>query len=86
MAVAACDSFDFRFSIVVFPKEYETLGKLLEEDTIALVEGGLKCSEENSEISVVANTIRTNTITSIRDQAVDMKLFEPKAKVSFYDF
>lgn len=38
MAIANCDSFDFRFTIVVFPKDYETLGNLLEEDKIVLVE------------------------------------------------
>lgn len=86
MAIANCDSFDFRFTIVIFPKDYETLGKLLEEDKIVLVEGGLKCSLENAEISVVANAIRNNTITSVREQAMDMKLFDPNAKVSFYDF
>lgn len=86
MAIANCDSFDFRFTIVIFPKDYETLGKLLEEDKIVLVEGGLKCSLENAEISVVANAIRNNTITSVREQAMDMKLFDQNAKVSFYDF
>lgn len=86
MAIANCDSFDFRFTIVVFPKDYETLGNLLEEDKVVLVEGGLKCSLENAEISVVANAIRVNTITSVREQAMDMKLFNPDAKVSFYDF
>lgn len=38
MAIANCDSFDFRFTIVVFPKDYDTLGNLLEEDKIVLVE------------------------------------------------
>lgn len=86
MAIANCDSFDFRFTVVIFPKDYDTLGNLLEEDKIVLVEGGLKCSLENGEISVIANAIRSNTITSVREQAMDMKLFDPNAKVSFYDF
>ncbi len=38
MAIANCDSFDFRFTIVVFPKDYDTLGNLLEEDKVVLVE------------------------------------------------
>lgn len=86
MAIASCDSFDFRFTVVVFPKDYETLGNFLEEDKIVLVEGSLKCSLENGEVSVVAQAVRANTITSIREQAMDMNLFDPNAKVSFYDF
>ncbi len=38
MAIANCDSFDFRFTVVVFPKDYDTLGNLLEEDRVVLVE------------------------------------------------
>ena len=36
-------------------------------------------------MSVVANSLRTNTITAIREQAVEMNLFNPSEKVSFYD-
>ncbi|MDP2104015.1 MAG: DNA polymerase III subunit alpha, partial [Candidatus Gracilibacteria bacterium] len=39
MAIAMCDSSDFRFTLLVFSKEYETLSPLLEEDKIVLVEG-----------------------------------------------
>lgn len=38
MAIALCDSFDFKFTVLVFSKDYETLSPLLEEDKILLVE------------------------------------------------
>lgn len=84
MAVANCDSTDFRFSIVVFPKDYELLGHLLVEDTILLAEGILKCNEENSEISVIANSLKSNSISAIRSQAQEMGLFDPRFHVSYY--
>lgn len=85
MAIASCDSFDFRFSIVIFPKDYDTLSPFLEEDKVVMVEGSFKGSLENEEISVVANSLRTNTITAVREQAVEMGLFDANQKVSFYE-
>lgn len=82
MAIATCDSFDFKFTILVFSKEYEALSPLLEEDRILLVEGIFRGNEENGEISVTAQTIRASTITSIRQQAKDMNLFNPKLFVN----
>lgn len=82
MAIALCDSSDFRFTLLIFSKEYETLSPLLEEDKIVLVEGIFRGNEENGEISVSAQTIRASTITSIRQQAKDMNLFDPKAFVN----
>lgn len=84
MAVAQCDSTDFRFSCVVFPKDYELLSPLLEEDKILLVEGNLKCDEESGEISVIATGLKSNTISAIRAQAQEMQLFDAKFHVSYY--
>lgn len=84
MAIASCDSFDFQFTIVVFPKDYEKLGPLLEADKVALVEGNFNPSLENGEISVIAQTVRTISITALRQQAMDMGLFEPKSKVRLH--
>lgn len=86
MAIATCDSFDFKFTILVFSKEYETLSPLLEEDKILLVEGIFRGNEENGEIAVSAQTIRASTITSTRQQAYDMNLFDPKALVNLSGF
>lgn len=82
MAIATCDSFDFRFTVLVFSKEYEALSPLLEEDKVLLVDGIFRGNEENGEMSVTAQSIRASTITSIRQQAMDMNLFDPKAKVN----
>lgn len=82
MAIAMCDSFDFKFTVLVFSKEYEALSPLLEEDKILLVDGIFRGNEENGEMSVTAQTIRASTITSIRQQANDLNLFNAKALVN----
>ncbi len=86
MAIAMCDSFDFKFTVLVFSKEYDTLAPLLEEDKIILVEGIFRGNEENGEITITAQTIRPSTITSIRQQAKDMNLFDTKALVNLSGF
>ena len=86
MTIATCDSFDFRFTVLVFSKEYEALSPLLEEDKILLVEGIFRGNEENGEMAVTAQTIRASTITSIRQQANDMNLFDAKAIVNLSGF
>ncbi len=86
MAIATCDSFDFKFTVLVFSKEYEALSPLLEEDKILLVEGIFRGNEENGEMAVTAQTIRPSTITSTRQQANDMNLFDAKALVNLSGF
>lgn len=86
MAIATCDSFDFKFTVLVFSKEYEALSPLLEEDKILLVEGIFRGNEENGEMAVTAQTIRASTITSIRQQANDMNLFDSAALVNLSGF
>jgi DNA polymerase III alpha subunit len=81
MCVALCDGIHFRFSIVVFPKDYDSMGNVLQENLIAVVEGNLKCNEDNGEISVVAQAVKTFTITALRTQAIEMNLFDAKHKV-----
>lgn len=86
MAIATCDSFDFKFTVLVFSKEYEALSPLLEEDKVLLIEGIFRGNEENGEIAVTAQTIRASTITSIRQQANDMNLFDAKVLVNLSGF
>jgi DNA polymerase III alpha subunit len=86
MAIATCDSFDFKFTVLVFSKEFEALSHLLEEDKILLVEGIFRGNEENGEMAVTAQTIRASTITSIRQQANDLNLFDSKALVNLSGF
>ncbi|MDD5197415.1 MAG: DNA polymerase III subunit alpha [Candidatus Gracilibacteria bacterium] len=86
MAIATCDSFDFKFTVLVFSKEYEVLSPLLEEDKILLVEGIFRGNEENGEMAVTAQTIRASTITSIRQQANDVNLFDARTLVNLSGF
>ena len=51
-----------------------------------MVEGIFRGNEENGEMAVTAQTIRPSTITSIRQQANDMNLFDAKALVNLSGF
>jgi DNA polymerase III alpha subunit len=42
MGIATCEGVGINFTMVVFPKDYETFGPLLIEDQIAIVEGYFK--------------------------------------------
>jgi DNA polymerase III alpha subunit len=81
MAVGQCEGIDFKFSVVVFPKDYDILSPLLVEDSVLLVEGFLKCNSENGEISVVASTIKSHSISTLRKQAQEMDLFDSSHRV-----
>lgn len=81
MAVAMCEGIHFKFATVIFPKDYDTLGNLLQDNLIAVVEGNLKCNEENGEVSIIAQSLKTFTITTLRSQAQEMGLFDTKHKV-----
>lgn len=81
MAIGTCEGIDFNFTVVIFPKDYETLSPSLKEDTILLVDGNFKCSLESGEISIIATGIKSNTISTIRNQANDMNLFDSAHRV-----
>jgi DNA polymerase III alpha subunit len=84
MMLAKCESVDFRFTITVFPKEYDKYATLIEEDKIVLVEGGFQGNEQMEEISVIPNSLKTTTITFARQQAQELGLFDAKDIVNFY--
>ncbi len=83
MLVVNCDSFDFKFNITIFPKDYDKFSSQIEETKIIMVEWFLKLNEQIEEISVIANNIRTTTITFIRNQAKELNLFDENDKVNF---
>lgn len=84
MVIANCDSFDFKFSFLVFPKDYDKYANMVEAGKIVLVEGPLKMNLDNSELTVSINNLRTTTITTVRQQAQEMGLFNSKDKVNFF--
>lgn len=84
MMTAVCESFDFTFIMVIFPKDYDTFASIVVEDTIAVVEGNLKTNLLNGEISVIVQSLKTATITNIRTQAAEMGLFNEQHKVNLF--
>ena len=85
MLTASCESHDFRFTITVFPKDYETYVNIIEVDTIAIVEGMIRLDDLRDEMSIIANSVRTLSITSVRRQAEETGLFDPRDKVAYVD-
>lgn len=84
MVIANCDSFDFKFSFLVFPKDYDKYADMVEAGKIVLVEGPLKMNLEANELTVSIMNLRTTTITTIRQQAKEMGLFNANEKVNFF--
>lgn len=81
MTIARCDGINFQFSVVVFPKDYEIFGDSLKQDEICVVEGFFKGNADSGEISVMPTSVRSFSITTMRKQAQEMNLFDPKHRV-----
>ncbi len=81
MGIAVCEGVGITFSMVVFPKDYELLGGLLIPDQVAIVEGYFKGNPLSGEISVIVETLKTHSITKMRELAQEMQLFDPKHRV-----
>jgi DNA polymerase III alpha subunit len=84
MMLAKCESVDFRFTITVFPKEYDKYATLIEEDKIVLVEGGFQGNEQMEEMSVIPQSIKSTTITFVRTQAQELGLFDANDIINYY--
>ena len=83
MLTAQCESHAFRFSIVIFPKDYEAYAEVIQQDMIAIVEGSIRMDDIRDDIGVIANSVRMMSITSIRRQAEEMGLYDPRDRVSY---
>lgn len=85
MMTANCDSTFFKFTITVFPKDYEKFSNQLKNDVIAMVEWSIRFNEQMEEIAVMPNVIRTTSISSLRQQAKDIWVFDENDKINYLD-
>jgi DNA polymerase III subunit alpha len=76
MVFLKCESFDYDFEVVIFPKDVEKYGNIVEEDKIIIVSGNLNINFEYKRKSIQARDIKIATITQVRDQARDLDLFD----------
>ncbi len=94
MLVASCDSTFFRFNITVFPKDYEKFANILKENHIVMVDWNLKFNEQMNEIAImptgiwyknITDIIRLTTITSLRNQAMELGTYNPDEKINYLE-
>lgn len=85
MIVALCESFNFKFTILVFPKDYDKFQNLLVEDKIVMIDGRASLNETTWEISVSPDDIKLSSVDKIRAQAMWYNLFDENDKVSFLE-
>ena len=85
MVTANCDSTSFKFVITVFPKDYDRFVGSLSEGSVVMTEGSLKFNEQMNEISIMPDSIRNTTITSLRNQVQEMGLFDPDDKINYLE-
>lgn len=82
MIVASCDSTFFKFSITIFPKDYDKFANTLSEWQIAMVEWNLKFNYEMWEIAIMPNSIRMTSITNLRNQVIENWSFNENDKIN----
>lgn len=83
MLIANCDSTTFKFSVLVFPKDYEKFVGIIQENKVLLVDGNLSLNEEREEIAVMPSSIRSTTIWFLREQAIDIWSFDENDKINY---
>ena len=76
MVFLKCESFDYDFEVVIFPKDVEKYGNIVEEDKIIIVSGNLNINFEYKRKSIQARDIKVASITQVRNQARDLDLFD----------
>lgn len=76
MVFLKCESFDYDFEVVIFPKDVEKYIAQLQEDKIIIVSGNLSINFEYKRKSIQARDIKLASISQVRDQARDLDLFD----------
>ncbi|HRI36644.1 MAG TPA: hypothetical protein PK765_06360 [bacterium] len=81
MMVATCDSVDFRFSIVIFPKDYEKYSRAIVADSVVMVDGNARLDERSGEISVMPSNMRTTSLAAFRKHVMESGQYRPSEKI-----
>lgn len=85
MMIANCDSTFFKFNITVFPRDYDKFSNSITPDTIVMIEWNLKFNEQMEEIAVMPLSIKSTSITSLRNQAIEAWGFRENEKINYLD-
>lgn len=76
MMFLKCEWFDYDFEVVIFPKDIDTYKDKLSVDKIIIVSGSLDINFEYKRKSIRSRDIKIATITMVREQSVDLWLFD----------
>lgn len=75
MLIATCSSTGWKFTAIVFPKNYDAIAHLIKLGEIILIKGKLNCKIEMREISIEADQIKRSTISDLRAAARNEGIF-----------
>ena len=76
MMFLKCEWFDYDFEVVIFPRDIDKFKDRLEIDKIVIVNWVLWINFEYNRKSVQARDIKIATISMVREQALDLWLFD----------
>lgn len=85
MMTVNCDSTFFKFVITIFPKDYEKFANSIKLDSIVMVEWNLRFNEQMEEISIMPNSIKSTTITELRQKAKEDSCFNENEKINYLE-
>ena len=85
MMFLKCEGFDYDFEVVIFPKDIEKYAQKLEIAKIIIVNGSLDINFEYNRRSIRARDIKIATINQVREQAIDIGLFDSQRRLGFYN-
>lgn len=80
MIFLKCDSFDYEFEIVIFPKDVEKYEAKLELNRIVIVSWALNINLEYKRKTVQVRDLKIASITMVRDQAKELWLLDDKKR------
>ena len=71
-----CEWFDYDFDVAIFDRDYDKYKDRIKEDSIVIVNGNLSINFEFKRKSIQSRDIKIATLSQIREQAMDLWLFD----------
>lgn len=83
MVFLYCESFYYDFEVTIFPKDFDKYKNKLQEWKMIVVSGGININTEYKRKAILARDIKFLSLTSVREQAQSLWLFDNKKYNSF---
>ena len=85
MLFLKCESFDYDFEAVIFPKDVEKYEDKLDINKIIIISGALNVNLEYKRKSIQTRELKVATITMVRDQGRELGLMDDKKRFTNLD-